>query len=43
MLSIPREQHSPVLAAALPSAEADAFLAIRDRAVATVAEADLRY
>ena len=42
MLSIPREQHSPVLAAALPSAESDAFLSVRDRAVATAAEADLR-
>ena len=42
MLSIPREQHSPVLAAVLPSAETDAFLTIRDRAVATFAEADLR-
>ena len=42
MLSIPREQHSPVLAAVLPCAETDAFLTIRDRAVATFAEADLR-
>jgi (3,5-dihydroxyphenyl)acetyl-CoA 1,2-dioxygenase len=42
MLSIPREQRSPVLAAALPPAESDAFLASRDRAIATLAAADLR-
>jgi len=41
MLSIPREQHSPVLAAALPRSETHAFLAIRDHAVATLAAADL--
>jgi thioesterase DpgC len=42
MLSIPREQHSPVLAAALPRAETEAFLVIRDQGVATLAAADLR-
>jgi len=42
MLSIPREQHSPVLAAALPHAESEAFLVTRDHAVATLAAADLR-
>jgi thioesterase DpgC len=42
MLSIPLEQRSPVLAAVLPVAETDAFLAIRDRAAITFAEADLR-
>ena len=42
MLSIPREKHSPMLAAALPRAEAEAFLVIRDRGVATLAAADLR-
>lgn len=42
MLSIPREQHFPVLAAALPRAETEAFLVIRDQGVATLAAADLR-
>ena len=42
MLSIPREQRSPVLAAALPRAEAEAFLVIRDQGVATLAASDLR-
>jgi hypothetical protein len=42
MLSIPREQRSPALAAVLPSAETDAFLSIRDRAAASFAEAELR-
>jgi (3,5-dihydroxyphenyl)acetyl-CoA 1,2-dioxygenase len=42
MLSIPREQHSPVLAAALPRTETEAFLVTRDHAVATLAVADLR-
>src|SRR5689334_13456374 len=42
MLSIPREQRSPLLAAVLPGAETDAFLAIRDRSTVTFAEADLR-
>src|SRR5882724_10144949 len=42
MLSIPREQHSPVLAAALPRTETEAFLVTRDHAVATLAAADLR-
>jgi (3,5-dihydroxyphenyl)acetyl-CoA 1,2-dioxygenase len=42
MLSIPREQHSPVLTAALPRTESEAFLADRDHAVATLAPADLR-
>src|SRR6202167_3025696 len=42
MLSIPREKHSPMLAAALPRAEAEAFLVIRDQGVATLAASDLR-
>jgi thioesterase DpgC len=42
MLSIPREQHSKVLAAALPRAETEAFLITRNHAVATLAAADLR-
>ena len=42
MLSIPREQHSQVLAAALPRAETEAFLITRTHAVATLAAADLR-
>src|SRR5882672_12164377 len=42
MQSIPHEQHSPVLAAALPRTDAEAFLADRDHAVATLASADLR-
>ena len=42
MLSIPREQHSQVLAAALPRAESEAFLITRNHAVATLAAADLR-
>jgi thioesterase DpgC len=42
MHSIPREQHAPVLAAALPRTESEAFLVARDHAVATLAAADLR-
>src|SRR5262245_23975890 len=42
MLSIPREQQAPVLAAALPPAEAEAFLALRDRSLAGLTEDDLR-
>jgi hypothetical protein len=42
MHSIPREQHSPVLVAALPRTESEAFLVTRDHAVATLAAADLR-
>jgi (3,5-dihydroxyphenyl)acetyl-CoA 1,2-dioxygenase len=42
MLSIPREQHAQVLAAALPRAESEAFLITRNHAVATLAAADLR-
>ncbi len=42
MLSIPREQHSPVIAAALPRTETEAFLVARDHAIATLAAADLR-
>ena len=42
MLSIPREQHLPVLAAALPRAAAEAFLAVREHSVATLADTDLR-
>src|SRR5450755_4706709 len=42
MHSIPREQHAPVLAAALPRTESEAFLVSRDRAVATLAAPDLR-
>jgi thioesterase DpgC len=42
MYSIPREQHSPVLTAALPRTESEAFLVNRDHAVATLAPADLR-
>ena len=42
MHSIPREQHFPLLAAALPRTESEAFLVARDGAVATLAAADLR-
>jgi (3,5-dihydroxyphenyl)acetyl-CoA 1,2-dioxygenase len=42
MLFIPREQRAPVLTAALPRTESEAYLADRDRAVATLASADLR-
>jgi (3,5-dihydroxyphenyl)acetyl-CoA 1,2-dioxygenase len=42
MLSIPRQQQSLVLAAALSRAGADAFLAAREHAIATLTEADLR-
>jgi thioesterase DpgC len=42
MHSIPREQHSPMLTAALPRSESDAFLVNRDHAIATLAAADLR-
>jgi thioesterase DpgC len=42
MLLIPREQQAPVLAAALPRAEAEAFLALRDRSLAGLTEDDLR-
>ena len=42
MLSIPREQHIPVLTGALPGTGSEAFLADRDQAVATLAPADLR-
>src|SRR5262249_60856432 len=42
MLSIPREQQSPVLAAAWPRAKAEAFLALRDRSLAVLTEDDLR-
>jgi (3,5-dihydroxyphenyl)acetyl-CoA 1,2-dioxygenase len=42
MYSIPREQHSLVLTAALPRTESEAFLVTRDHAVATLAAADLR-
>ena len=42
MLSIPREQQAPALAAALPRAEAEAFLALRDRSLAGLTEDDLR-
>jgi thioesterase DpgC len=42
MLSIPREQHSQALAAALPRAESEAFLISRHHAIATLAPADLR-
>ncbi len=42
MLSIPREQHSQVLAAALPYAASEAFLTTRNHAVATLAAVDLR-
>src|SRR6478736_3571371 len=42
MLVIPREQQAPVLAAALPRAEAEAFVAIRDRSLTSLAEDDLR-
>mgnify|MGYP001065048841 CR=1 FL=1 len=37
MHSIPREQHSPLLAAALPGTESEAFLVSRDNAIATLA------
>src|SRR5439155_10875808 len=39
---IPREQHSPLLAAALPPTESEAFLAAREAAIATLTAADLR-
>src|SRR6187431_3091296 len=42
MLSIPREQQSQVLAAALPHAESEAFLSTRNHAIATLDAADLR-
>ena len=42
MHSIPREQHFPVLAAALPQTGSEAFLLTRDHAVATLAAVDLR-
>ncbi|MBR0846778.1 enoyl-CoA hydratase/isomerase family protein [Bradyrhizobium diazoefficiens] len=42
MLAIPREQRSQVIGAALPPVEAEAFLIARDRAVASLAAADLR-
>ena len=42
MHSIPRDQHFPVLAAALPRTEAEALLVSRDHAIATLAAADLR-
>jgi thioesterase DpgC len=42
MLSLPRDQHSRVLAAALPRAESEAFLLTRDHSVATLTAADLR-
>jgi (3,5-dihydroxyphenyl)acetyl-CoA 1,2-dioxygenase len=42
MLSIPRNQRSPALTAALPRAESDAFLITRDHAIATLASVDLR-
>jgi (3,5-dihydroxyphenyl)acetyl-CoA 1,2-dioxygenase len=42
MHSIPREQHAPVLAAALPRPESEAFLVGRDHAIATLAVPDLR-
>jgi thioesterase DpgC len=42
MLSIPREQHSPLLTAALPRTESEAFLADRDRAIAALVPADMR-
>ena len=42
MHAIPREQRSPVLTAALPRTDSEAFLVDRDHAVATLAPADLR-
>jgi thioesterase DpgC len=42
MLSIPCEQRSPRLTAALPPTESEAFLAVRDHAIATLAPDDLR-
>ena len=42
MLFIPREQRAPLLTAALPRIESEAFLADRDRAIAVLAAADLR-
>src|SRR5437762_1583548 len=42
MHAIPREQHSPLLAAALPPTESEAFLAAREAAIATLAAADSR-
>jgi thioesterase DpgC len=42
MLSIAREQHLPVLSAALPRGAAEAFLVVRDQSVATLAATDLR-
>jgi thioesterase DpgC len=42
MHSIPREQRSALLAAALPRDDAEAYLAARDRAIATLDAADLR-
>jgi thioesterase DpgC len=42
MHSIPREQHAPVLAGALPRPESEAFLVARDHAIATLVAPDLR-
>jgi thioesterase DpgC len=42
MHSIPREQRAPVLAAALPTGEAEAFLTACDRAIVTLDAAGLR-
>jgi hypothetical protein len=42
MHMIPREARSPLLAAALPSAASEAYLAVRDHAIATLEPADLR-
>jgi thioesterase DpgC len=42
MHAIPREARSPVLAAALPRAASEAYLAARDHAIATLDPADLR-
>jgi hypothetical protein len=42
MHAIPRAQRSPVLTAALPRTDSEAFLVDRDHAVATLAPADLR-
>jgi len=42
MLSFPREQQYPVLSAALPSTECEAFLVARDHSIATLAATELR-
>ncbi|WP_439358839.1 enoyl-CoA hydratase/isomerase family protein [Bradyrhizobium sp. DASA03007] len=42
MLSFPREQQHPVLSAALPSTECEAFLVARDHSIATLAATELR-